>query len=129
MEEMEIIVNRYAELYNKFNYLGVFPAMPENWREMTAEQILEFVEKAEWLVSVAQQFAETMRDLYDAVDAPYGAKRQTVYTLSEYIEQGFSEEEAPKAQRYDTLWNKRVKSLATANEVAEMDSIADELGL
>lgn len=129
MEEMEIIVNRYNELYNKFKYLGVFPAMPENWRDLTAEQIYEFVDKAEWLVSVAGQFAETMNELHSAMSAPYGAKTQTVYALNEYIEQGYSEEEAPKVQRFDTLWNKHIEGLATANEIAEMDNIANELGL
>lgn len=129
MEELEIIANRYNELYNKFNYLGIFPALPENWRDLTAEQVYEFVDKAEWLVSVAQQFAEAAGDLHSAIDAPHGFKRQTVYALNEYIQQGFSEEEAPKVQRYDTLWNKRVEGLATANEVAEMDDIANELGL
>lgn len=129
MEDFEIIVERYNELYNKFNHLGVFPAMPENWRDLTANQIYELVDKAEWLVSVAQQFADTMKDLYDELGAAYGAKKQTVYTLDEYIQRGFSEEEAPKVQRYDTLWNKQVEGLATANEVAEMDNIASELGL
>lgn len=129
MEELEIIVNRYTELYNKFNHLGVFPALPDNWRDLTAEQIYELVDKAEWLVSVAQQFAETLGDLHYAVSAPYGFKRQTVYTVDEYIAQGYSKEEAPVVQRYDTLWNKRVEGLATANEVAEMDDIANELGL
>lgn len=52
-----------------------------------------------------------------------------VYTTEEYIAQGFTAEEAPKAQRHDILFNKKVDGIITEIEEEEMYSIIEELGL
>jgi hypothetical protein len=53
----------------------------------------------------------------------------TIYTIEEYIAQGFTAEEAPKAQRHDILFNKDQLGEATEEEREEMFAIIDELGL
>jgi hypothetical protein len=53
----------------------------------------------------------------------------TIYTIEEYIAQGFTAEEAPKAQRHDILFNKNQLGEATEEEREEMFAIIDELGL
>lgn len=53
----------------------------------------------------------------------------TIYTIEEYIAQGFTVEEAPKAQRHDILFNKDQLGEATEEEREEMFAIIDELGL
>lgn len=56
-------------------------------------------------------------------------KCNKVYTIEEYIAQGFTAEEAPKAQRHDILFNKWVNKVITEIEEEEMYSIIEELGL
>jgi hypothetical protein len=53
----------------------------------------------------------------------------TVYSIEEYIAQGFTAEEAPKMVRHDTLVNKLTDGLATEEEYQEIFAIAEELGL
>jgi hypothetical protein len=52
----------------------------------------------------------------------------TVETIEGYIAQGFTAEEAPKAQRHDILFNKWVDGIIT-EEDAEMEALVEELGL
>jgi hypothetical protein len=53
----------------------------------------------------------------------------TVETIEGYIAQGFTAEEAPKAQRHDILFNKWVDGIITEEEDAEMEALVEELGL
>lgn len=53
----------------------------------------------------------------------------TIYTIEEYIAQGYTAEEAPKALRHDILFNKDRDGLATEAEREEMFAIIEELGL
>lgn len=53
----------------------------------------------------------------------------TVETIEGYIAQGFTVEEAPKAQRHDILFNKWVDGIITEEEDAEMEALVEELGL
>lgn len=53
----------------------------------------------------------------------------TVYSIEEYIAQGFTAEEAPKMVRHDTLVNKLTDGLITEEEYQEIFAIAEELGL
>lgn len=53
----------------------------------------------------------------------------TIYTIEEYIAQGFTAEEAPKAMRHDILFNRDKRGMATAEMREEMFAIIKELGL
>lgn len=53
----------------------------------------------------------------------------TIYTIEEYIAQGFTAEEAPKAMRHDILFNRYKRGMATEAMLEEMDAIIKELGL
>lgn len=53
----------------------------------------------------------------------------TVYSIEEYIAQGFTAEEAPKMVRHDTLVNKLTDGLIAEEEYQEIFAIAEELGL
>lgn len=53
----------------------------------------------------------------------------TVYTVEQYMEQGFTAEEAMKAQRHDVIFNKYIDGIATEEEMAELYIIQKELGL
>lgn len=53
----------------------------------------------------------------------------TIYSIDEYVAQGFSREEAPKAKRHDELFNKYQSEGLTEEEKEEMFNIVDELGL
>ena len=53
----------------------------------------------------------------------------TVYSIEEYIAQGFTAEEAPKMIRHDTLVNKLIDGIITEEEYEEIFVIAEELGL
>lgn len=54
---------------------------------------------------------------------------QKVYSISEYIEQGFSEEEAYAVRLYDRLFNKFFSQGITEKEQKKMDAIVKRLGL
>jgi hypothetical protein len=53
--------------------------------------------------------------------------KNTVYTIEEYIAQGFTREEAPKAKRSDELFNNWEE--LTEEEKEEYFAICKELGL
>lgn len=53
----------------------------------------------------------------------------TIFTIEEYMAQGFTAEEAPKAMRHDILFNKDKDGEATEAEREEMFAIIEELGL
>lgn len=53
----------------------------------------------------------------------------TIFTIEEYMAQGFTAEEAPKAMRHDILFNKSRDGEATEAELEEMYAIIKELGL
>jgi hypothetical protein len=55
--------------------------------------------------------------------------KNTIYTIEEYMAQGFTAEEAPKAMRHDILFNKDKDGEATEAEREEMFAIIEELGL
>lgn len=129
METIKEIVTEYEQLHKQYEHLGVSNELPDNWADLTAEQIAHLADDAEWLVGVVQQFADKLGELYAATRAPYGYSENTVYSEAEYIAQGFTAEEAPKAREYDILWNKWINTQATPNEVARMEDIAVELGL
>lgn len=56
-------------------------------------------------------------------------KYNTIYTIEEYMNQGFTAEEAPKAKRHDILFNKYIDGIITEEEKKEMFIIIEELGL
>lgn len=56
-------------------------------------------------------------------------KPNPILTIEEYIAQGFTAEEAPKAQRHDILFNKSLMGTATEEEEEEMFAIIKELDL
>ena len=53
----------------------------------------------------------------------------TIYTIEEYMEQGFTAEEAPKIMRHDILFNRDQRGMTTEAMREEMFRLADELGL
>lgn len=55
--------------------------------------------------------------------------KNIIYTIEEYIGQGFTTEEAPKAMRHDILFNKDYDGEATEEEREEMFMLAEELKL
>jgi len=57
------------------------------------------------------------------------AQYNTVETIEGYIAQGFTREEAFKAQRHDILFNKMIDGEIEEEEKEEMYDIAEELGL
>lgn len=54
---------------------------------------------------------------------------QRIYTISEYISQGFTEEEAYAVRLYDRLFNKSFSQGITEREAEKMDAIVKRLGL
>lgn len=130
MEKIIEIINEYNKLHEQYKHLGISEPMPEYWADLTAEEIRGMVSDAQWLAGVAQKFADKLSEL-EASITPAGTHyhENEVNTIDGYMAQGFSAEEASKAQMYDILWNKWVNGYATANEVAQMEAIAEELGL
>lgn len=130
MEEIMEIVNEYNKLHEQYQFLNISNPMPEHWADLTAEEIRGMVSDAQWLADVAQKFADKLSEMEAAI-TPVGThyRENEVNTIDGYKAQGFTVEEAPKAQMYDILWNKWVNGYATANEVAQMEAIAEELGL
>lgn len=53
----------------------------------------------------------------------------TIYTIEEYMAQGFTAEEAPKVMRHDILFNKDQDGETTEAEREEMFALIEELGL
>lgn len=129
MEEIKEIVEEYEKLHKLYEYMGIGEAMPKDWADtLTIEKIAQMRNDPDWVLTVAQKIVNKLDEL-EAAMQPYGYHENTVNTIEEYMAQGFSAKEAPKAQRYDTLWNKWVNGQATPNEIAEMEAIAEELGL
>lgn len=129
MEEIKEIIAEYAKLHKDYGYLNMSNPMPSDWADtLTIQKVMDMRANVAWLAEVAQKFVDKLDEL-EATLQPYGYRENTVYSEAEYIAQGFTDEEAPKAQRYDTLWNKWVNGEATPNEIAEMDNIQEELGL
>ena len=54
--------------------------------------------------------------------------KNTVYTIEEYMTQGFTKEEAFLAQEHDILFNKYVEYETTEKEKERMFEIAEILG-
>lgn len=129
MEEIKEIIAEYAKLHKDYGYLNMSNPMPSDWADtLTIQKVMDMRTNVAWLAEVAQKFVDKLDEL-EATLQPYGYRENTVYSEAEYIAQGFTAEEALKAQRYDTLWNKWVNGEATPNEIAEMDNIQEELGL
>lgn len=129
MNEFQKIVNEYNELHNQYSYLSFSNPIPADWANtLTVEKVAEMRKEIEWLSDIAGQFADKLGELESALQ-PYAYTENTVYTIGQYILQGFTSEEAPKARKYDILWNKWVNGKATPNDIAEMDAIAEALGL
>lgn len=131
MEEIKEIITEYAKLHKDYGYLNMSSPMPSDWADtLTIKKVMDMKANIEWYAEVAQKFVDKLSEL-EATLQPhgYGYRENTVCSEAEYIAQGFTAEEAPKAQRYDTLWNKWVNGEATPNEIAEMDNIQEELGL
>ena len=53
--------------------------------------------------------------------------KNTIYTIEEYIAQGFTAEEAPKVRKHDIMFNNWDN--LTEEEKEEFFSIVEELGL
>lgn len=53
----------------------------------------------------------------------------TIYTIEEYMKQGFTEEEAMKMKRHDIIFNKYLDGEATDAEMEELYSIQRELNI
>jgi hypothetical protein len=53
----------------------------------------------------------------------------TIYTIEEYIKQGFTSEEAPKAKKSDELFNKwKINGELSDTEKEEYFALVEELG-
>lgn len=129
MNEIQIIAHGYAELHERYSFLDIGKPLPADWADtLTMEKVAEMRREIEWLIDIAERFTDKLGELESALQ-PYGYSENTVYTVEEYMAQGFTAEEAPRAQKHDILWNKWVNGEATPNEVAEMEAIAEALGL
>jgi len=54
----------------------------------------------------------------------------TIYSIDEYVAQGFTREEAPKAKRSDELFNKwKINGELSDTEKEEYFALVEELGL
>jgi hypothetical protein len=129
MEEIMEIISEYAKLHKDYEHMNISSPMPEDWADtLTIEKVADMRSGAEWLVSVAQQFVDKLDEL-EATLQPRGYREQEVYTIGQYIMDGYTPDEAVKVRNHDIIWNRWVNGQATPNEIAQMDAIAEELGL
>lgn len=129
MNEIQAIFNEYTELCNQYGFFDIGKPFPANWADiLTMEKVAEMRREIELFVDIAERFTDKLGELEGALQ-PYGCHKNIVYTIGEYMAQGFTAEEAPRAQKHDILFNKWVNGKATPNEIAEMEAIAEALGL
>lgn len=129
MEEIMEIISEYAKLHKDYEHMNISDPMPEDWADtLTIEKVADMRSGAEWLVSVAQQFVDKLDEL-EATLQPRGYREQEVYTIGQYIMDGYTPDEAVKVRNHDIIWNRWVNGQATPNEIAQMEAIAEELGL
>lgn len=129
MEEIMEIISEYEKLHKSYEYMNISDPMPENWADtLTVESVAKMRAGAEWLAEIAQKFVDKLDEL-EASLQPYGYKEQEVYTIGQYMMDGFTAEEAVKVRQHDIIWNRWVNGMATPNEIAQMEAITEELGL
>ena len=129
MERITDIINEYEKLHKSYEYMNISNPMPENWADtLTAENVADMRSNIAWLAEVAQQFVDKLDEL-EASLQPYGYEEQEVYTIGQYMMDGFTAEEAVKVRQHDIIWNRWVNGMATPNEIAQMEAIAEGLGL
>ncbi len=129
METIKNIVEEYEKLYKDYSYLGVFEEIPKDWRySLTVESVAELRKSADWLVKVAEQFADKLNELENSLQPLYGTEN-TVLTVAEYVAQGWTEEQAERLQVHNVLYNKYVNGQATPDEIETFELIAKELDL
>lgn len=129
MEEIREIISEYAKLHKDYEHMNISDPMPEDWADtLTIEKVADMRSGAEWLVSVAQQFVDKLDEL-EATLQPRGYREQEVYTIGQYIMDGYTPDKAVKVRNHDIIWNRWVNGQATPNEIAQMEAIAEELGL
>ena len=130
MEEIKIIAQEYAALVEKYGYLQIHKDLPGDWKtSLTVDNMEALCRDAEWLAGIAQQFADKLRELQNALEPSFHANENEVLTIEEYMAQGFTREEAEDMKIYDTLWNKWVNSQATAYEIELMHYYQKKLDL
>lgn len=129
MEEIMEIISEYAKLHKDYEFMNISNPMPEDWADtLTVDKVADMRSGAEWLVEIAQKFVNKLDEL-EASLQPYGYKEQEVYTIGQYIMDGYTPDEAVKVRNHDIIWNRWVNGQATPNEIAQMEAIAEELGL
>ena len=129
MEEIMEIISEYAKLHKDYEFMNISNPMPEDWADaLTVDKVADMRSGAEWLVKIAQKFVDKLDEL-EASLQPYGYKEQEVYTIGQYIMDGYTPDEAVKIRNHDIIWNRWVNGQATPNEIAQMEAIAEELGL
>ena len=129
MEEIMEIISEYEKLHKSHEHMNISDPMPDNWADtLTIESVAKMRAGAEWLVEIAQKFVDKLDEL-EASLLPCGYKEQEVYTIGQYMMDGFTAEEAVKVRQHNIIWNRWVNGMATPNEIAQMEAIAEELGL
>lgn len=129
MERIIEIINEYEKLQKSYEYMNISNPMPENWADtLTAEIVADMRSNIAWLAEIAQQFVDKLDEL-EASLQPYGYEEQEVYTIGQYMMDGFTADEAVKVRQHDIIWNRWVNGMATPNEIAQMEAIVQELGL
>lgn len=129
MEEIMEIISEYAKLHKDYEHMNISDPMPEDWATtLTVDKVADMRSGAAWLADVAQRFVDKLDEL-EAAMQPRGYKEQEVYTIGQYMMDGFTAEEAVKVRNHDIIWNRWVNGQATPNEIAQMEAIAEELGL
>ena len=98
MERITDIINEYEKLHKSYEYMNISNPMPENWADtLTAENVANMRSNIAWLAEVAQQFVDKLDEL-EASLQPSGYEEQEVYTIGQYMMDGFTAEEAVKVR-------------------------------
>ena len=129
MNQIQIIVGEYMDLCKQYDFLSIGNPLPMGWEEtLTASVVAEMRQAIEFLNDISKLFINKLDELEEALQ-PYGYHENTVYTIGQYMLQGFTAQEAPKARKHDIIWNKWLNGKATPKEIEKMEAIIKELGL
>jgi len=88
----------------------------------TAEEVYEILKDLKWLVGKIESLIEVAEDINCDV-TPRTGKKNEVYTIGQYVEMGYSAEEAPIVREHDILWNRYIEGEITIQEADRLREI------
>lgn len=113
-------VAKFNQMVNEFGqHFGYDRQLNE---ETTAEEVKVVLNDLEWLKSKIEELIDVVQDINSDI-TPCTDEKNEVYTIGQYIEFGYSAEEAPIAREHDILWNRYIDGVITIKELHRLREI------